>query len=71
MPQKRIWSMERAMIDGKPVRHRTINGCQLSHIRLQGQGKNRIVASFVTGPIAKFLVDAANEKEQKKMYKFL
>ncbi len=66
MPQQRIWSRERAMIGGKPVRDRATHATEWYHIRCKGQGKNRIVVEFVTGPIAKFLVAAANEMEMKK-----
>ena len=66
MPQKRIWSMEPAMIHGKPVRDRTTHATQWHHIRCNGQGKNRIVVEFVTKAIASFLVAAANEMEGKK-----
>ena len=63
MPQKRIWTMERAMIKGKPVRERTTHETEWYHIRCKGQGKNRIVVEFVTKPLAQFLVAAANAME--------
>ena len=66
MPQRRKWSMERALIKGKPVRLRTTHATEWYHIRCKGQGKNRIVVEFVTEPIARFLVAAANEMEMKK-----
>ncbi|KKN75833.1 hypothetical protein LCGC14_0377090 [marine sediment metagenome] len=66
MPQKRKWSMERAMIGGKPLRDRTTHATEWYHIRCVGRGKNRIVVEFVTGPFARFLVAAANEMEKKK-----
>ncbi len=67
MPQKRIWSMERAMIAGKPVQVRTTHATEWYHLRCKGLGKNRIVVEFVTKPIAQFLVAAANEMEKAKI----
>lgn len=66
MPQKRIWSMERAMINGKPVRDRMTHATEWYHLRCNGQGKNRIIVEFVTKSFARFLVAAANEMEMKK-----
>ena len=66
MPQRRKWSMERAMIHGKPLRDRTTHATEWYHIRCKGLGKNRIVVEFVTESIARFLVMAANKMEAEK-----
>ena len=65
MPKKRVWTMERAMINGNPVKS-TNRAVEYHHICCNGQGKNRVVVEFVTGPIGKFLVMAANEMEAKR-----
>ncbi len=66
MAKPRVWSMDRAMIKGKPVVFRCEYAVKYYHLHCKGQGKNRIVAPFLTGSIARFLVAAANEMEMKK-----